>query len=213
MLKALESQDEQLVQKVLDRIMEQYVTYDGDITNQTITVQERYQILTALRRAASGDETTIIHICPECDHVNKDISYNLDSMVTKTCDRSVDNVIVLNNAVKVHLGPITREEEANMEKIIAARGIESRSERNFLLTAALIKKVELTQDDTTGEVEMKLTDLIEFFEDMDTKQLEKITEYAKTTDHGVKLPFNFKCEKCKFENKKEEAHVTLFFIM
>jgi len=213
MLKALESQDEQLVQKVLDRIMEQYVTYEGDVSNQTITIQERYQILTALRRAASGDETSIIHICPECEHVNKDIPYNLKNMITKSYDSEVDNVISLNDSVKVHLGPVTREEEAEMEHLIDARGIKSRSERNFLLTAALIKKVVLTKDDTTGEVEMELHDLIDFFEEMDTKQLEMITNYAKSTDHGVKLPFHFTCEKCNYENKKEEAHITLFFIM
>ncbi len=212
-LKAIESKDEKLIQKNFDDIVEKYVTLEDKRPLEDLTVQERYQILVAIRRAAAGDEAKLAHQCPKCEHVNRDISFDMNNIVTKeyVTPSNGNTIEVANGAIKVILGPIRRETEKKLEKIIFDKKIELMSERQFLMMAGFIEKVVMTQNDIATEVPMKVEEKIEFFENLRASDLDKITGYIKSTDFGVKLPFKFKCDKCG-HTSEEEANVAVFFI-
>ena len=212
-LKAIESKDEKLIQKNFDDIIEKYVTLEDGRSISDITVQERYQILVAIRRAAAGDEAKLAHQCPKCEHINKDIPFNMDSIVTKNYEEPSNGGVIeiADGDIKVVLGPIRRDEEKKLEKIIHDKKITLMSERQFTMMSGYINKVIVSQNDITGEVPMKTEEKIDFFENLRASDLDKITEYIKSTDFGVKLPFSFKCEKCEYTSE-EEANVAVFFI-
>lgn len=212
-LKAIESKDEKLIQKNFDDIVEKYVTLEDNRPIDDLTVQERYQILVAIRRAAAGDEAKLAHQCPKCDHINKDISFDMNNIITKQYEEpeSGRTIDVAGGAIKVILGPIRREVERKLEKIIHDKKMELMSERQFIMMAGYIEKVVMSQNDITSEVPMKIEEKIEFFENLRSGDLEKITKYIKSTDFGVKLPFSFKCDKCG-HTSEEEANIAVFFI-
>ncbi|MCS7316906.1 MAG: hypothetical protein NZZ41_01100 [Candidatus Dojkabacteria bacterium] len=213
LLKAIESKDEKLVQKVLDEIILKYVELEDNRPLDDLTVQERYQILAEIRRAASGDTIKIVHQCPNCEHLNKDLIFDLKNIIIKPYDFNIENKISLfNGNVEIVLGPLRREEEKKIEKIIFDKKIQSTSERQFLLMAGFIQNVFIKKDDIYGEVKLKTEEKIEFFENLSSSELDKIIDYIKKSDYGVKLPFHFKCEKCSYENTQEEANVAVFFI-
>ena len=139
----------------------------------------------------------------------------MDNIVTKNYDsESVNNVIEFDNEhgnMKIFLGPLRRADEKKLEKIIFDKKITLTSERQFLMMSGYINKIVIVKDDITGEIPMKIEEKIEFFENLRAGDLEKITDYIKNTDFGVKLPFAFKCEKCG-HTSDEEANVAVFFI-
>ena len=114
-------------------------------------------------------------------------------------------------AIKVHLGPMTRDTEVQIESYIKKNRIETASEKNFALMSGVIKKIEMNQDDMIGEVTMSVQDRVEFFENLSNKEFEIITEYFKSIDFGAKMPFDFTCEKCG-HSEEQEVNVAVFFI-
>lgn len=213
LMKAIETKDEKLIQKVLDEIVEKYVVLEDDRPLTDLTVQERYQILVEIRRAASGDLVKIAHQCPKCEHINKDIPYELTNIYVKEYDTTIPNKFSLfNGNVELVLGPLRREEEKKIEKIIFDRKLKTNSEKQFLLMAGFIEKIYLKKDDVLGEVALSTDEKIEFFENLSSADLDKIINYIKSSDFGVKLPFHFRCENCGYENEKEEANIAVFFI-
>lgn len=213
LMKAIETKDEKLVQKVLDEIIEKYVILEDNRPLSDLTVQERYQILVEIRRAASGDEVKIAHQCPKCEHINKDIPYELSNIYVKEYDHTIQNKFSLfNNNVEIILGPLRREDEKKIEKIIFDRKLKTNSEKQFLLMAGFIEKIFIKKDDILGEVSLSIEEKIDFFENLSSADLDKIINYIKISDFGVKLPFHFKCENCGYENENEEANIAVFFI-
>jgi hypothetical protein len=167
-----------------------------------------------MRRAAAGDSTKIAHQCPKCQHIGREIPFNMNNIATKNfIEPEGGNVIsTAGGAVKITLGPIRRCDEKDLEKIIYERKIDLMSERQFIMLAGCIHKIQINQDDMVTEVSMKPYEKVDFFENLSSRDLDRITSYVKESDYGVKIPFSFKCEKCEYQNDMEEANVAVFFI-
>ena len=122
LFKVIESKNETIINKALDEIIEKYAEYaDGSIFNvNTLTSQERFQLLVHIRVSAAGTTAKIAHECPTCGHVNKDITYDLNSMYVKTytMPEGGDIMSLANGNIKLQLGPMTREKEIEIERYI-----------------------------------------------------------------------------------------------
>lgn len=214
LLKSIESKDEDAINRNLDRIIEKYVRFDPEISSDDITIQERYQVLTYMRRAAAGDSVKIVHQCPECEKVNTDIDYDLSNMRVDMYDPSKEegNVVKIGKKVSVYLGPMTRKDEREVEDLIKQRKIKSTTEKQIVSLVGMIKKVEMTDEDIVGEVRLSSSEKLDFFEDLDQTFIDDMVKYMKTVETGVKLPFSFSCEHCDYHNDEEEASVAAFFI-
>lgn len=214
-LKAIESKKENIINKALDLIIEKYVEpVDGeDFDIKSLTTQERHQILVHIRVAAAGDTAKIVHECPSCQHLNKDIEYNLNDMFVQPYrEPETGNVLeVAGGAIKIYLGPMNRSAELQIESYIKRNKLESASEKNFALMSGVIQKIEITQDDMTGEVTMTVDEKVEFFENLSNTEFDAITEYFKSIDFGVKMPFEFTCSNCG-HSEEQEVNVAVFFI-
>jgi hypothetical protein len=214
-LKAIESKNETIINKALDEVIEKYVEYsDGSNFNvSTLTSQERFQLLVHIRVSAAGTTAKIAHECPKCGHVNKDITYDLTSMYVKnyTKPETGDSISLANGNIKIKLGPMTRDKEIEIEKYVKKAKIATTAEKNFALMAGVIKSITMLQDDIENEVKLSLDETIDFFENLPAIELDKLLDYFKSTDFGVKMPFEFKCEQCNHEGE-EEVNIAVFFI-
>jgi predicted RNA-binding Zn-ribbon protein involved in translation (DUF1610 family) len=215
-LKAIESKNEVVINKALDEILEKYCEMvDGtEFSVNKLTSQERQQLLVHIRCAAAGETVKIMHECPTCGHINKDLPYSLKNMVVKNYVKPAgdDTIKLANDSIFIKLSPITREKELEIERYVKKNKIVSSTEKNFILMAGVIKSIEMAQDDIRSEVKLSIDELIEFFENLPASELEKISEYFKNNDFGIKMPLDFKCEKCGHEGE-EEVNVAVFFIV
>jgi hypothetical protein len=214
LLKSIESKDEEAINRNFDRIIEKYVKFDPDISTDDLTVQERYQILTYMRRAAAGDSVKIAHQCPECEKINSDIEYDLNNMEVTYFDKDneLETSIKVSKKISVHLGPMTRKDEREVETLIKKRKVKSVTERQIISLIGIIKKVEIEEEDIVGEVKLTPSEKLEFFEELNQSIIDDMIEYMKKIENGVKLPFSFNCEFCDYANEEEEASVAAFFI-
>lgn len=214
-LKAIESKNETIINKALDEVIEKYAEYaDGSEFNvNTLTSQERFQLLVHIRVSAAGTTAKIAHECPTCGHVNKEIIYDLNSMYVKnyTKPEKGDELLLANGNIKLLLGPMTRDKEIEIERYIKKAKLTSTSEKNFALMAGVIKAISMKQDDIESEVKLSTEETIEFFENLPASELDTVLEYFKNTDFGVKMPFDFKCDKCGHE-EQQEVNIAVFFI-
>jgi hypothetical protein len=214
-LKAIESKNEVIINKALDDVIEKYAEYaDGsDFNVSTLTSQERFQLLVHIRVSAAGTTAKIAHECPSCGTINKDITYDLTAMYVKNYTKpdSGDEILLANGNIKIKLGPMTRDKEIEIERFIKKNKLNSSSEKNFALMAGIIKAITMKQDDVESDVKLTTDEIIDFFENLPATELDKILDYFKNTDFGVKMPFEFKCEKCGHEST-EEVNIAVFFI-
>ena len=214
LLKSIESKDENAINRNLDRIIQKYVTFEPEIDLDDITIQERYQILTYMRRAAAGDSVKIVHQCPECEKMTDSIDYDLSNMTVDFFVPSdeVKNEIQIGDKIRVFLGPMTRKDEKEVEALIKKKKVTSDSEKQLMSLIGIIKKVEMTDEDITGEVTLTPEEKLEFYENLGQNFIDSAIEYMKSINTGVKLPFNFTCSHCGYNNPEEEASVAAFFM-
>lgn len=215
LLKSIESKDEVAINSNLDRIIEKYVTFDSqDFSSDELTIQERYQILTYIRRAAAGDKVKIIHQCPECEKVNSNIEYELSNMEVTYIDpkNEVDNTIKIGDNITLYLGMITRKDEKIIDSLMKKKKLKTMTERQIISLVGTIKEIRMSSEDIEEAVDLTPEQKLEFFEELDQSVIDKILDFVKTQDHGVKLPFSFVCDQCGYHNDIEEASVAAFFI-
>ncbi len=217
LLKSLESKIEILINRVLDDIIEGYVTAadSNEFNTKELPTQERHQILIYIR-AANGDETAkIAHQCPKCEKVTKDISYKLtkDSYVKNYEEPKGGKIVTIcKGQVEIHYDVIFRHEEINVEEYIKEHKLKTVSERQFAMVAASIKKIFFNQSGRKIEVTLEsVKDKMEFIEELDSSEFTTITNAISNLDFGVKMPFEFKCNHCDYTSK-EEVNATVFFI-
>lgn len=217
LLKSLESKNEILINRVLDDIIESYVTAAdaNEFNTKELPTQERHQILIYIR-AANGDESAkIAHQCPKCEKVTRDIVYNLnkDSYVKNYEEPKEGKVVTIcKGQVEIHYDVIFRHEEMEVEEYIQKHKLKTVSERQFAMVAASIKKIFFNRDGKKVEVTLdSVSDKMEFIEELDSSEFTSITNAIGNLDFGVKMPFDFKCSHCDYTSN-EEVNATVFFI-
>lgn len=217
LLKAMESKTESLINKCFDDIIEKYVEFPPGVNLHNIVTAERNQIL-AYIRIANGDKfADIMHPCPECEHNETNIKYDLNDIYLKPFDKELDNVVEFNldNGQKCSLliGPLTRVDEKAIERYIGEEG-DTLANKQFAIMSASIQKAKLI--DSSGQerlVEFKtLEDKCNLYKVFTGGVEQDILKIVKNYgESGLKMPFEFKCSKCGYQNR-EDAHIAVFFI-
>jgi transcriptional regulator of NAD metabolism len=218
-LKAIENKNETLINKTFDEIINKYVeTADGSaIDTAKLTQQERQQILINIRVAAADKDriVKIIHQCPQCENVVKDIPFSFDDINEKFYQATDEVVEIEGNGanIRIKVGPITREEEVEVEKFIKQEKKESNTEKQFVMISALIKAIDVIVGEDVQSIDLKsIKDKVDFIETLKSSDMDKIVNIAKSYEFGIKLPINFKCPKCNYEGV-EEVNPTVFFML
>ncbi len=217
LLKSIESKNEDSMNRVLDNIITKYVEYpDGSIVDGSkLTTQERQQLLVQIRLSSNTSETIkLIHQCPKCQHINKDIQYDVSNIFVDFYEEdknSLDYFEVADGNIRIHLGPLHRKDEITLQSYIKKKKITSDSEKQFTMLAGVIKKLEMKVDDVFVDVDISTEEKIDFFYKLNASDLDSITSYFEKIDFGVKMPLDFKCKNCDYENE-ENVNIAVFFI-
>jgi hypothetical protein len=218
-LKSIESKNEIAVNGVLDDIITKYVepVDGGDFNPQSLTTQERQQILVYIRVANGEEECKIAHQCPKCEHVNKNLAFKTESLNLKMYEGDYENKIVTldkgNTKIILELGVVTRKDEITGEEYIKKNKLKTMTDKQFAILATVIKNVSIQQGQgEPNTVAFKdISEKISFVESLMASDLKIVTEYVETMDFGVTLPFDFVCTNCEYTSK-EEVNVAVFFI-
>jgi len=214
-LKAIEKKDEYLINDALDKILEYCViSIDGKpFDNNELCIQDRTYLLLKVRQASLGDIAKFPHIYKE-DAQPVEVTVDISEFPIVYKEESVEEIVQLNDAVRVTLSPVTRATEKELESWIKKNGSkESMIDRRYCAYAALISNVEMLSDDNKEweHVTLSFEERVKVVEEMcgptDIENFNKITEKL---DFGVKLYFKFKHED--YENEKEEINLLSFFI-
>jgi len=216
-LKALEKQDEYLINEAFDKILERCVISinDSPINVETLCIQDRNFLLIMIRKLINP-KAKISHICPVSEKVYNNIEIDLDTNleVKKFQGEILEKTFEIAEGIKLSVGPVTRKNDKDVEMWIKkSKDKSSVIDRRYCGYAALIKNIVVKND--KGEyVNESLTfdNKVEFITEMCTpKILEQLDEYYKMLDFGVKIKFHFKSDE--YENEFEEAMLLSFFIM
>lgn len=217
LLKAIETKNEDIVNKKLDEIIIKYVEPKdgGNIDFDELTSNERQQILVYIRIAAGGNSAKIVHQCPSCESINKNIEYDLENLYLKEFNVQKEELIVplSNKSIKIELSPVTRKVERQIDRYVRNNKIKAMTERQMCLVAGHIKDVWIETEEGEQKVEFKnIEQKIEFFDSLNGVDATNVMEVMnKCLDFGIKMPFHFKCDSCEYESE-EEVNVAAFFI-
>ncbi len=217
-LKALEKKDEYLINECFDRILNNCVETidDKPFDNDTVCIQDRSFLLLKIREQTTGPKAKISHICPISEEVVNDIEVDLSKFQVTKFQGQLSQVIDLTDNIKVTLGPVTRKIEKDIEKWLKEKSKDgSMVDRRYCAYAGVIKGVQLrnTETEVFETVEgLTFDNMLEFITESCTQtHLDKLDQYIKTLEFGVKPIFHFKSKV--YENEQEEANLISFFIM
>jgi hypothetical protein len=218
LLKAMENKNENLVNKVFDNILEKYVEIeDFNDSMDSLYMAERQQLLASIRTANGDDTASIIHVCPGCENANT-INYDLSNLSIKNYVPNEDNDVVTHDigngiTVEYHIKPLTRVDEKMAENNINQEKITLETEKYMIRMSGFIHKIIVIRDGERSPVEFKsYSDKINIYKNLDGVIESKIKTVLRRFDFGVKMPFQFKCQHCEYEEKNDEVNVGAFFI-
>jgi hypothetical protein len=217
-LKALEKRDEFLINEALDAILSNcVVTVDGEpFDGDKLCIQDRTYVLMRIRQLTTGPKAKISHVSNKTGKVHENIEIELDKLlVEKYSGTNLNQTIDVADGFKLHLGPVTRKNEKDIEKYLKANKDNSLIDRRYAAYAAIIKAVSMKSEgsDVFEKLDLSFTQALEFVNKLTSQaDLDKIDEYIKKElDFGLRLTFDFK--DGDYENPKEELTLLSFFIM
>jgi hypothetical protein len=212
-LKAIESKNDNLLNRILDDLIEKYVEYRSGkaLPSGSLMQKEKEQILVYMRLATGDKPKTInvVHQCPQCEKITKDIPFEIDVMSVLDYNRDNNDIVtLLGGQINIQMGPINLDEEKEIEALSKQKKLTSIADRQLLMVAALIKKVKVGNDVCNI---FKLDEKLSFIEQLSVSDLEILTSYLEKYDFGVKMPFNFTCSHCGYADK-QEVNSAVFFM-
>lgn len=216
-LKALERQDEYLINEAFDKILLKCIISidDQPVDLDQLCIQDRTYLLMMVRKLLNP-KAKISHVCPVSEKVYNDIEIDLNTLeVVKYTGNNLIQSLDLNENIKLKIGPVTRKDEKDIEKWIKAKSKDkSLVDKRYCAYAAVIKEV-MIKNQETGEFEVQelnYDNKVELIVDVCSQNIiDIIDSYIKTLDFGIKLKFHFKSDE--YENENEEAMLISFFIM
>lgn len=219
-LKAMEKQDQYLINQSFDAIIERCVDniegqpFDGDY----LTLQDRTYLLLKIRQQTTGDKTKITHIHSKTGEPVQDVEIDLkQALQVKYFEGdSLTKEMKLSDNVKILLGPVLRKDEKELDTWCRkTENKDSIVNRKYASYATLIKKVFYINPETK-ELE-EVTDLtfdnkVDIVTDcFDLKQTQEVEDFVKTLDFGATVKFRFD-DKNGYVNDEEEVNFISFFI-
>lgn len=219
-LKAMEKQDQYLINQAFDSILERCVDniegapFNGD----DLPLQDRTYLLLKIRQQTTGDKTKITHIHPKTGEPVPDVEIDLkEALQVKYFEgTTLTKELKLTDNVKVLLGPVLRKDEKELDTWCRkTENKDSIVNRKYASYATLIKKVFYIDPETKTLSEV--TDLtfdnkVDIVTDcFDLKQTQEVEDFVKTLDFGATVKFRFD-DKNGYVNDNEEVNFISFFI-
>lgn len=214
LLKAVEKQDEFLINSVLDTILDKCVIdIDGEpYESDKITLADRIYLLLMIRKSTFGDDCKI-----QLPHIKEDTNLSVNVKISqfevKYQEDSLFTLLHLNDEVKISLDCICRKDEKDLETYLRSLKTDSLNDRRYGLYAAIIKNFFIKNEDGEFKPEpVTFNDKVKYIlEYADKNVINQIENFLKNMDFGIKLETTIHTDK--YSNEKEELHFLSFFMI
>lgn len=206
--------DPMLVDKVLDDLIDGCVVTEGFNVDE-LTIQDRFELLIAIRKISKGSVYNFNIKCPECG-VESIQAVNLNDLevVPYPVDIDKNNKIQINNNLFVELGYIRRGHQKQSVDLAKAMG-ELNDSQLMSEIATFMYAFGMVQFSTKQGplAEFDVQERKEFLDNLSAESYDIINDWYDKNDYGTKFVYKLKCKAgdgCTFE-KEEDIPMTGFF--
>lgn len=205
-----DSEDVDAIENMLDDLINGCVTTDG-FTVDTLTVQDRFDLLLEIRKRSQGDDYSFVTKCPKCG-VDIMSNFNLSNLPVTSFPKNVNKIVKISENLSIELDFIRRgvqKEAYNLSK----GGNKSDRQRMIDMTAniyALSMKKFITPD---GEiVDASVEDKRKLLDALDSDTYDIINKWYKDFDYGTDFTYEVTCRdtECGWKEKRV-IPITNFF--
>jgi hypothetical protein len=213
-LKALEKQDEYLINEAFDKILIRCVIFiNGNPCDiDALCIQDRSYLLLMIRKL-TNPKAKISHICPVSEKVYTNIEIDMTTLETEKFEGTSltkEELVSLN--IKILLGPVYRKDEKDVEKWLKSKSKDkSVIDKKYCGYAAVVKEIFIRDDENSDwqPQQFSFDNKVEFITEMCSQTVTaSIDEFIKTLNFGIKTTFNFKSDE--FEGEQEAMLISFF---
>ena len=216
LLKAVESEDKQVINKAIDVIIEKYSSLANDepVSAKSLVEEERQQILVEIKKISSFDSIFKTDLtCDNCkkETENVEVKYE-DIKCTSFGSDKATEIETSNGKASIKIGHLTREDHINIGKYIKDKKMEVKTDINYIYLASSKKSVIVSIDDMSNTVELPTIDeKIQLLDGLVVSDVEKISNYFNSCpEFGPSIKMKFKCKHCGHENDQEASILNFF---
>jgi len=196
------------IQVALDELITSSVLNEGFNIGE-LYLQDRFFLLLEIRKKTKGSIHKWEYTCPKCSSQSLQ-TFNLDDVPVKKKQEEINDIVELNENIKVRLKHITRKEQDRIMKTLNHKvsDLQYMTELMTSSHAASIVSIISPEGEST---DVPFTDKKYLLENIPTGVYDKVRDWFTDNDFGAELNFDIKCPHCGNE-KEIEVDVEDFFL-
>jgi hypothetical protein len=174
---------------------------DEDFNINDLYLQDRHFLLLEIRKRTMGSGYKFTYKCPDCKSQSLK-TINLDNLEVIQYPDKVDDIVKLDDNLKVRLKHITRGEQKEAYKKLESGVLDDNRlfDVNVISNACSIVSIFTPEgEDSNINIDQK----IYFIENIPRGMYEKITEWLSKNEFGLKFNVKIKCNNPECNKEKE----------
>jgi len=201
--------DPMVIENALDELISSSIISEGFDINK-LYLQDRFFLLVEIRRKSKGDSYSFQYNCPVCNTQTIQ-NIKLSDLNVKELPQDIENVVNLDEKLKVELSHITRGKQRQAYRGISKdktlNDTQKVTEMALFTHAASIDAIIVPE----GRIpDASLNDRKYLLENIPTEAYGKIRDWFNENDFGMDFRYTIKC-KCGKEKRVDVPVENFFF--
>lgn len=204
------SDDPLVVDRILDDLINGCVTTDG-FNVDSLTLQDRFDLLIAIRKVSKGSMFTFNIKCPKCG-VESIQNVDLDALEVIPYPKDIDRKVKVNNNLTVSFDFIRRGHQKKAVELVDGVDLTENQKRSEIAT--YLYAFGMTKFETkVGEIkDITIHDKKEFLDNLPASAYDVINDWFEKSNYGTTFKYQLTCKAGSCGYKKEESiPITGFF--
>ena len=200
LLIAMESQDEDQIERAVINIIKECV--ESPIDMNSLTMFDIEFMFITLRSKSVGEGIKLSPKCQECDEPNE-IKIDLEKVSVKNLSDKVDKNIKLTDDISVDLKWITMKDRKTEKK---------KNTETETVISMMVNSIETiySGEEIFAAKDVKLKEIINFVESLNSDQFVEVCEVLGKAP-ALNYKMEFECEHCGEKNERELKGLIDFF--
>ncbi|NBU97630.1 MAG: baseplate protein [Spirochaetia bacterium] len=205
LLLALESEDSQQITNAIKDVLQNCVL-TKDIEIDTLPIFDIEYLFLNIRSKSVGEEIDLEVTCPDDNETTVKVKIHIDSIKAPVKPKNYSNKLNVDDSITIEFKYPSLDQFIKNNFTISA---ENSYDQNLQMISACVDKI-YTQEEVWQSEDLSKDELIEFLEDMNSAQFEKIKQFFESMP---KLSHKFKVKnpKTKVENDITLEGLSSFF--
>ena len=191
-------EDPLMEEELLDKVLEVAII-DENCNIDKMFVLDRYYLLIKIRASTKGDIFEYLYTCPECKQ-EQPKSINLADLEINKQEKC--NPLIELKSLHFILGHPTREKQKRFFNLIDKK-LSKQEKQVEILLADLAAYVEEVRTPDGKLLEVDDNELSDFIGALPEDEVDKFNKWIEDYYFGIIDKIDIKCNKCKYEEKKQ----------